>query len=180
MEDLSLHILDIAENSIAAGARNIHISVTEDVPGDLLHIEVTDDGKGMRSEEMQRADDPFYTTKPAHTTGMGLALLQQAAKEANGRMEITSSPERGTTVSAVFQASHPDRKPLGSMTDTITALVTACEDVDVVFLHVREGRRFVFDSKEIREELAGDPLQSVKARMVIRGYLNQEEDSLIH
>ncbi len=180
MVDLSLHILDIAENSIAAGARNIRITVTEDAPGDLLRIDVVDDGRGMQLEELKKSGDPFYTTKPGHKTGLGLALLKQAVQESNGRLDMTSSPDHGTTVSALFQASHPNCKPLGNMADTITALVTACQDIDIVYVHVREGRKLVFDTKEIREELAGDTLQSAKARTVIRGYLSQEEDSLTH
>jgi anti-sigma regulatory factor (Ser/Thr protein kinase) len=178
MEDLSLHILDIAENSIAAGARNIHVTITEDAPADLFLLEVRDDGKGMGPDELKMADDPFFSTKPAHGIGLGLALLKQMAIEANGAMKIESVPGSGTTVTASFQASHPNRKPLGNMADTITAIVTECEEVDVVFVHSREGKRLVFDTKEIREELAGAPFQSAKARMVIRGFLNQEEESL--
>jgi hypothetical protein len=178
MEDLSLHILDIAENSIAAGARNIYITITEDLPTDIVRIEVTDDGRGMGPEELKIAQGPFFTTKPKRKTGLGLALLNQASIEANGRMETSSHPERGTTISVSFQLSHPNRKPLGSMADTITALVTACEDINVVFVHSREGKKVVFDTQEIREELAGAPLQSAKARMFIRGFLNQEEESL--
>jgi anti-sigma regulatory factor (Ser/Thr protein kinase) len=180
MEDLSLHILDIAENSVAAGARNIRITIAEDVSSDLLRIDVADDGKGMQPEELNRAGDPFYTTKPGHNAGLGLSLLKQAAKESDGGMEITSSPGHGTTVTATFQASHPNCKPLGNMTDTIITLVTACEDVDIVYVHAWGGRKVVFDTKDIREELAGDPLQSAKGRAVIRGYLSQEEDSLTH
>jgi hypothetical protein len=172
--------LDIAENSIAAGSRNIHICVTEDTSADFLCVEVTDDGHGMEAADLQKADDPFHTTKAEHKTGLGLALLKQAAVEANGKMEMASSQGRGTSITAVFQSDHPDRKPLGSMADTITALVTAYEGIDVVFVHIREGKKLVFDTKEIREELAGAPLQSAKARMVIRGYLKQEEDSLTH
>jgi anti-sigma regulatory factor (Ser/Thr protein kinase) len=180
MEDLSLHILDIAENSLAAGARNIHIAITEDVVADVLQVEVTDDGVGMRPAELKRADDPFFTTKPDHKTGLGLSLLKQAVHESNGSLEVVSSPNRGTTVTASFQASHPNCKPVGNMADTIIALVASSEEVNVVFIHTREGRKLVFDTKEIREEMAGDSLQSAKALSVIRGYLIQEEDSLTH
>jgi anti-sigma regulatory factor (Ser/Thr protein kinase) len=180
MEDLSLHILDIAENSIAAGARNIRITITEDVASDLLRMDVADDGRGMQPAELKKADDPLYTTKPGHKKGLGLSLLKQAAKESNGRMDIASSPGQGTTVTAAFQASHPSCKPLGNMTDTIIALVTACEDVDLLYVHIRDGKKVVFDTKDIREDLAGGSLQSTKARAVIRGYLSQEENSLTH
>ncbi|HTY37310.1 MAG TPA: ATP-binding protein [Bacteroidota bacterium] len=180
MEDLSLHILDIAENAVAAGSRLIRISITEDAARDLLSLEVSDDGNGLRREELEKAADPFFSTKSGHRTGLGLALLHQAAIEANGTMELRSVPGRGTTVSASFQASHPDRKPVGNMVDTITALLNACQDLSLVYVHSRDGKRIVFDSREMREELAGAPVHSAKAQMVIHGYLNQEEESLTH
>jgi len=180
MQDLSLHILDIAENAIAAGAKNINISVIEEVSQDILRLEIADDGRGMTEDETKDSVDPFVTTKPTRDVGLGLPLLKDAARVANGKLEICSVPGAGTTVKASFQHSHIDRKPLGSMVDTITALVTGCQDLNIVFVHEREGRRFVFDTKEIREELAGSSLQCAKALSVIRGYLIQEESSLSH
>lgn len=180
MQDLSLHILDIAENAITAGARNVNISILEDASRDLLILEIVDDGRGMNQEELKKAIDPFVTTKLTRNIGLGLPLLNDAAKASNGNLEILSTPGNGTRVIATFQHSHIDRKPLGNMADTITALVTACEDLNIVFVHEREGRKFVFDTKEIREALADSPLHSAKALSVIRGYLNQEEESLIH
>jgi signal transduction histidine kinase len=180
MQDLSLHILDIAENAIAAGARSISILVLEDTTRDVLTLEIVDDGRGMSQEELKKAVDPFVTTKLTRKVGLGLPLLNDAAKAANGNLEILSTPGVGTRVIATFQHSHVDRKPLGSLADTITALVTGCEDLNIVFVHERGERRFVFDTKEVREELADSPLHSAKAMSVIRGYLNQEEESLIH
>jgi hypothetical protein len=180
MEDLSLHILDIAENSIAAGARNLSIVITEDEAGNLVTLEVADDGKGMEGAQVAQAADPFFTTRTTKSVGLGLSLLKQAAELANGTMDIRSAPGAGTKVVATFQSSHIDRKPLGSMADTIITLISACDEMNIVYIHVRDGKKLVFDSKQIREELAGAPLNSVKALDVIRGYLNQEEDTLTH
>jgi hypothetical protein len=180
MEDLSLHILDIAENSIAAGARNIKITVGEDRLRDLLTVEIIDDGKGMSPEMVEQAADPFYTTRTTRSVGLGLALFQEAARIANGSMEIQSVPDSGTTVRATFQLSHVDRKPLGNMVETISALLSSCSEVNVHYVHERDGNRLVFDTKEIRSELGSTALNSAKAINVVRGYLNQEEEALAH
>lgn len=178
MEDLSLHILDIAENAITAGARTLTIRVTEDVPGDSLSLEIEDDGKGMSSEAVARAHDPFYTTRTERRVGLGLAFLREAAAAANGSLEIRSAPGSGTTVKATFQHSHIDRKPLGSMAETIVALVAARADIDVHYTHRRGGRTVVLDTKEIRRQLADIPLNSADVLRFIRNYVNQEEHSL--
>lgn len=180
MEDLSLHILDIAENSIAAGARTINIEVTEDSVPDLLTIELSDDGKGMTAEVSRQAVDPFYTTRTTRKVGLGLPLLKGAAEMADGALEVRSAPGSGTTVKATFRLSHIDRQPLGDMVETITALLCSSSEVNVLYIHVRDGRKVVFDSKEIRDQLGCISLSSIKAMSVIRGYLNQEEAALVH
>jgi hypothetical protein len=180
MEDLSLHILDIAENSLAAGARNLSITVDEDPAEDRLRIDISDDGKGMSAETVKKATDPFYTTRTTRRIGLGLALFQEAATAANGSMEIQSIPGFGTTVTATFQLSHIDRKPVGDMVETITALLLASSNVNVHYMHIRDGKKLVFDTRDIRNEIGSIPLNSVKAVSVIRGYLKQEEDALVH
>ncbi len=175
MEDLSLHILDIAENSLAAGARHLSIVVCEDTEADLLSLEVSDDGKGMSEEAAVQAADPFYTSRTTRRVGMGLALLREAATAANGRLEIRSIPAAGTTVTATFQRSHIDRKPLGNMGDTVAALLAADGTIDVVYRHTRDGKEILFDSRAIRSQLGEACLKSVDTLNYIRNYLNQEE-----
>ncbi len=179
MEDLSLHILDIAENSIAAGARTIRITVVEDTARDILSLEIADDGKGMDAETARRASDPFYTTRTTRRVGFGLSLLHDAAAAANGRMSIHATPDAGTTVRATFQLSHVDRQPLGNMSETLMALVTNAADVDVVYTHSRNGKTIGFDSREVRKQLGTTPLTSAEALTLVRRYLDQEEDSLV-
>ena len=180
MEDLSLHILDIAENSISAGARTVGIFVTEDCAKDILSIEIRDDGVGMDPEVARRAVDPFYTTRKSRSVGLGLALLRGAAEAANGKLEIKSAPGAGTTVKAKFQKSHIDTKPLGNMPETIAALLAFDAAVDVCYTHVRDGRELRFDTREIRRQLAGAALNSVEALTAIREYLSREEHALEH
>jgi K+-sensing histidine kinase KdpD len=178
MEDLSLHILDIAENAVSAGARNLSIGVTEDLARDLLSIVIADDGRGMSADAVRQADDPFFTTRTTRRVGLGLALLREAATAANGSLEIRSTPGAGTTVRATFQLSHIDRKPLGSMAETITALMATAAEIDIEYTRTRNGRSLVLDTKEIRRQLDGMLLNSVGALSLIRDYLRKEENSL--
>ena len=123
MEDLSLHILDIAENAIAARAKRIEISVVEEPREDRLTIEIQDDGIGMDEEVSQKAVDPFFTTRSSRRVGLGLSLMAQAAQEAGGSLRIESELGKGTKVTATFQYHHIDRKPLGSMVETMMTLL---------------------------------------------------------
>jgi anti-sigma regulatory factor (Ser/Thr protein kinase) len=178
MEDLSLHILDIAENALTAGARNISIEVHEDRAADLFTVAIIDDGRGMSSEIAARAADPFTTTRTTRKVGLGLALLREAAVAAGGGLEIRSSPGTGTSVTATFRLRHVDRKPLGSMAETILALLAAPGQIEIVYRHSRDGRVIVFDTKEIRSRLDGLPIHSTEVLRFVREFLNQEEASL--
>ncbi len=119
MEELALHILDIAENSIAAGARHVDIRVSEDLAADRLTVEIRDNGRGMAEQVLRRAADPFFTTKGTRPVGLGLSLLEQAARAAGGSLRIQSRPGAGATVTAEFRHSHPDRQPLGDVAATL-------------------------------------------------------------
>lgn len=178
MEDLSLHILDIAENSIAAGARTIAVTICEDTAGDVLSLEITDDGRGMEPDAAARAVDPFYTTRTTRRVGLGLSLLEEAATAADGTLAIRSSPGAGTTIGATFRLSHTDRKPLGAIADTIAALISTHAGVNILYTHRRDGRSFVFDTQEIQRQTEGASLNTSEALSVIREYLLREEDTL--
>ncbi len=140
MEDLSLHILDIVENSIAASANRIEILIVEDTHRDLLSLEIRDNGSGMDEEARKKALDPFFTTRTTRRVGLGLPLLAQAARESGGNLEIDSQPGRGTTVRAVFQLSHPDRKPLGDIAETLRTLLAGRPDLDLQFQYQRDSK----------------------------------------
>ncbi len=139
MEDISLHLLDIAENALAAGADCIEIRIFEKRKEDIMRIEIKDDGCGMDEKMVKRALDPFYTTKPDKRVGLGLPLLAQAAREAGGDIEIRTSPGKGTLVRTTFQFSHPDLKPLGDVLETMTVLACAHSQVRFVFEHWQNG-----------------------------------------
>jgi signal transduction histidine kinase len=122
MEDLSLHVLDLIDNSIAAGASHVAVQVCEDRRADRLYIDISDDGRGMNRRTLRRAMDPFFSTKKDKPVGLGLSLFAQAARESGGSLSVRSRPGRGTCVRAGFGLGHPDRKPLGDMEKTLRLL----------------------------------------------------------
>ncbi|MHC4478596.1 MAG: ATP-binding protein [Planctomycetota bacterium] len=148
MEDLSLHILDIAENSISASAKTVEIRIDEDQAKDLLTIEIKDDGKGMDKATLDKVLDPFFTTRKTRKVGLGLSLLAQAARESEGEIELDSQPGSGTTVKASFSFGHPDRKPVGDIQQTIRTLVAGYPGVDFLYEHKKNGTTYRFDTRQ--------------------------------
>ena len=149
MQDLSLHILDIVENSIRAGAGRVEIRLTEDEENDLLTVSIRDDGKGMDPQTLRRAADPFFTAKPGRRFGLGLAMFRQATREADGSFEISSTPEAGTSITATFRRSHPDRKPFGDMAATLETLVAANPGVQFGYEYKAGTEVIGFDTREL-------------------------------
>lgn len=122
MEDLSLHILDVVENSLRAGATEVKVRLTENQAEDLLILMIEDNGAGMDEATKQRCVDPFFTTKKGKGVGLGLPLLGQSCFEAGGELSVETSRAKGTKVTATFRLSHIDRRPLGDMNSTIRCL----------------------------------------------------------
>lgn len=152
MEDLSLHILDIAENAIRASAKRIEIMVEENEEKNLLSIEIKDDGQGMDDETTKRTLDPFFTTKTARRIGLGLPLIAQSARESGGDIELSSKLGRGTKVRVTFRYDHPDRKPLGAMDETMLTLIASNPEIRFIYTHRRGDLVYRLDSKEIEAE----------------------------
>ncbi|OGD23406.1 MAG: hypothetical protein A2Y70_04780 [Candidatus Aminicenantes bacterium RBG_13_64_14] len=150
MEDLSLHILDIVENAVAAGATRVLIAVNENEKRDILAFRVTDNGRGMSREERERALDPFFTTKRKRT-GLGLPLLAQAAEVCGGRVIIESVPRKGTRVTARFRFGHIDRPPLTKMAETMMTLFFGHPEVEFRYRQTHNGLRFSY----FRSAIAG-------------------------
>ncbi|MGE5254159.1 MAG: ATP-binding protein [Planctomycetaceae bacterium] len=168
MQDLSLHILDIVENSLAAGSRRVEIRVDEDMAADRMVIEIVDDGCGMDEERVRKALDPFFTTKTVRRVGLGLPLLEEACRMSNGEMRIESSPGKGTRVRATFQHSHIDRKPLGNMRDTLITLMTGHPLLDLLYEHRKGGNIFSLDTREIRADLGEISLDAPQVVSALR------------
>ena len=178
MRELSLNILDIAQNSLSAGAGLVTLTVDEDSGADSLTLRVEDDGRGMDADTLQRVRDPFYTTRTTRKVGMGIPLFRMAAEMTGGSLDIVSEPGEGTRVTAAFGLSHIDRMPLGDMAGTVTALIRLNPGVDFVYRHTVDGRSFEMDTRELRAQLGDVPLSEPDVMEWIDGYLREQEDSL--
>lgn len=172
MEDISLHILDIAENSVAAQADKIEIRICEDLDKDLLSIEIIDNGVGMDKETLEKALDPFYTSKTVRRFGFGLSLLSEAAKAANGHFSLQSKKGEGTILKADFQHSHIDRQPLGDIGQTLITLIIGNPEIDFIFEHKRNGHTSFLDTRIIKKQLQEMPINSLAGIKMIREYLD--------
>jgi hypothetical protein len=155
MEDLSLHILDIVENSTKAGASLVQIKIKEDTNKDLLQIVIRDNGRGMDPEMAAKATDPFTTTRTTRRVGLGLSMLEQASREAGGDLTVTSDKGIGTEIRATFQASHIDRKPFGDIGSSMISLIIGNPDVDFVYESDFDGEKSSVDTRAIKAELEG-------------------------
>ena len=184
MKELSLNILDIAENSVKAGASLTEIRVTE--KDGLLTLRIIDDGCGMTEEVLRRVTDPFYTTRTTRKVGMGLPLLKMEAEMTGGEMTVRSRyvgdfPEgHGTEVTATFYEDHIDFIPLGDVVSSITTLIQGHPDTDFLFDHESDAFHVTLDTRELRGILEDVPLNSYEVIMWIDSYLREqyEEDPL--
>ncbi len=162
MLELSMHILDIVQNALAAQASQVDIRIQEDLEKDLLTLEVQDNGRGMSPELTRRVTDPFYTTRTTREVGLGLPLLKLAAERCGGRLEVQSQEGKGTKISATFGLDHFDRAPLGDMGETLAVLISGNPGVDFLYEHAVDGETYRLATREMREILGpvrlDDPL----------------------
>ncbi len=153
LRELALHVLDIAENSLNAGASLVTIEVVEDIAADRMIIRVADNGRGMDAEMAARVVDPFFTTRSTRKVGLGLPFLKQAAEMCNGTLTIDSEVGQGTAVTASFQRSHIDRMPLGDLPGTMLTLIVGYPQADFVFRHAIGEKSVELDTRPIKAEL---------------------------
>ncbi|MTI59923.1 MAG: sensor histidine kinase [Firmicutes bacterium] len=174
MRELSLHILDIVQNSIAADADLIKLIIREDIAKNLLIIVIEDNGKGIESEDISRVVDPFVTSRKTREVGLGLSLFREASRRSRGDMKIESEPGKGTRITAHFEYNNIDRAPLGDIVGTIVALITTNPEIDFIYRHLYEGREFVFSTEEIKAELGDVSINEHPVLNWIEKNLNEE------
>nr|MBE6545640.1 sensor histidine kinase [Oscillospiraceae bacterium] len=178
MKELSLNILDIAENSTKAKAELVEIAIFES--DDSLVIRITDDGTGMTEETLSSVTDPFYTTRTTRKVGMGIPLFRFAAEQTGGNLTITSThisldeEHHGTTVTAMFNKKHIDFTPLGDVISTVTTLVQGHPDIDFLFTHSYGERTVTLDTREIRAVLEDVPLDTFEVLIWIKENLREQ------
>lgn len=178
MKELSLHILDIVQNSIAAEASLIIINIVEDLTTDKLVIEVIDNGRGMDKEYAERIKDPFTTGRKTRKVGLGVPLLYNACTRCDGDLKIQSEKGKGTKVIAWFKHSHIDRAPLGNMIDTIAIIIMGNPNTDFVYRHNRNGKEICIDTREIKEALGEVPINEPQVISWIKGFLEEGFSSI--
>ena len=183
MREIALHLVDIAENSVAADSKNITIEIHEDLHQDILSACVTDDGHGMDAETAQKVQDPFYTTRTTRNVGLGIPLVKLAAELAEGRFSLLSEPGSGTRVEAVFRHSHIDRMPLGDLSSTFLTGLVSYPKVHWTFVYrVTDAggtcRDFVFDDTDLKIELGDLSLTEPEVLAFVRGLIEDGIDAL--
>ncbi len=178
MREIALHLLDIAENSVAAESNNISIHVHEDLFHDRLSACVIDDGCGMDAETAERVQDPFYTTRTTRKVGLGIPLLKLAAEMAEGSFSLQSETGKGTWVEAEFRHSHIDLMPLGDLSSTFLSLLISHPQIDWTFLYRvtdkdKKSRDFLFESAELKSELGDISLTEPEVLTFLRGIFEE-------
>lgn len=175
MTELSLNILDIANNSISADATLIEISINVDSNADTLSISIYDNGCGMNKEQLSKATDPFYTTRTTREVGLGIPFFRQEAIDTDGSFNITSELGEGTTIDAVFGLSHIDRMPLGDINSTIFTLVIMNPHIDFLYTYEVDTDRFQLDTREFKSILGDIPFDNPDVSTFIKSYLSKNK-----
>jgi hypothetical protein len=182
MKELSLNILDVAENSVKAGASLTQILITEE--GSLLTLEIVDDGCGMCEDVVRSVVDPFYTTRTTRKVGMGIPLLKLACEQTGGELTIESvtaeaDPEaHGTHVTATFHMDHIDFTPLGDVSSSVLTLIQGHPDTDFLLRHEQNGHVVKLDTRELRVVLEDVPLNSYDVMQWIGEYLREQYEAV--
>lgn len=178
MRELSLNVLDIVQNSIAAKATLVEVEIFESDEQDCLRIVIRDNGCGMTEEQLLRVRDPFYTTRTTRRVGMGIPLFRMAAEMTDGTFFIDSAVGTGTVVTAVFRLNHIDRMPLGDMAGTMVTLIRLNHHVDFRYRQEVNGRIFEADTRSFREILGDVPLNEPEIIEWIDGFFRENIQAL--
>ncbi|NVO19278.1 MAG: ATP-binding protein [Bacteroidetes bacterium] len=181
MKDLSLHILDIAQNSISAGAGQVEITIEEQPSENLYSLSISDDGKGMDEEMRNKVTDPFFTTRTSRKVGMGIPLLKLNAERTGGSFEIDSKKGNGTLIKATFVFNHIDRLPEGDLAGTIVMMASANPSIQFIYTHRTPAGKYTFDSREVQEVLGEIPISELSIYPYLKEMINENlKDIRIH
>ena len=171
MRELSLNVMDVAQNSVRAEATVVRISVTESDKDDRLTIVIADNGCGMTQEQVQQVIDPFFTTRTTRKVGLGVPLFKLSAEQTGGSFDIQSEKGVGTTTTASYVKSHVDMTPLGDINDTIKILIQCNPQIDFVYTYTTDNGSFTLDTRELREVLGDVALDTPDVLEWIADYL---------
>lgn len=179
LEDLSQHVLDIAENSVAADATRVSVEIEENRRSNLLRVVIQDNGKGMSPDFLARVTDPFTTTRTTRRVGMGLPFLKQSTELCGGAFSLQSRLGEGTRTEASFSYDSIDRPPLGDMPATVMALFMGHPEIDWTYTHTVAGEHFSITTQELVEVLEDrELLRSTEVGLWIKEQLAEAIDTL--
>ena len=176
MPELILHILDLVENSVSAGAKEVSVEVEADQKADSLTIVVEDDGCGMSKEQERKSENPFFTTRTTRQTGFGVPFCSQAAKSTGGRFYIESEKGYGTKIKAVFGLSHIDRAPLGDINALVCDLISSYEEIEFRYRYSFNGNGFEFDTRKAKDILQIISLREPEVLKTIKNFLDDNKN----
>lgn len=174
MNELSMHILDLAQNSMIVGSTLVEIYIVEDVKKNIFSIEIIDDGHGMDEEKLDKAISPFYTSRTTRKVGLGLSLFKMLCELTEGEFNLTSEIDKGTKLYGSMKFDHIDRPHLGDIVGTIIILILNENNIDIKFSITVENENYTFDTKVIKEILDGVPLTEPSVIEWIRENLKEE------
>ncbi len=178
MKDLSLHIMDIVQNSIEAGAGLIMLIIEEDIQKNMVMITVEDNGRGMTQEVLERVVDPYYTSRKTRKVGLGIPLFMQTARQSGGELIIDSRPGKGTKVVARFQHDHIDRPVLGDIAGVVSLLVGSNPEKDFIYKHYLNGNEYIFDTREVKDALDGMPINELPVIKYLKEMIHENLTNL--
>lgn len=178
MNDLALHLLDIVQNSLAAGATFITVRIEENPCKNFLVISVEDNGCGMNEEQLQKLSDPFFTSRTTRRVGLGVPLLRQTAEQSGGYLEVVSQPGKGTCLTACFQYDHLDRPPLGDVANTMVLMISANTGVDFAYRYTYNGRSYEISTLQLKDALGDTPLNDLYIMEMIEEMIKENQNDL--
>lgn len=173
MTELSLNVLDIAQNSIRAGSTLIEVTIAISTPLETLTITIKDNGCGMTKDQLLTITDPFYTTRTTRRIGLGIPFFKYAAESCGGDFSITSKEGVGTTVIASFLLNHIDRMPLGDITATMHTLITLNYKLDFLYTYIIDHKHFTLDTREFKKILGDVSFATPEVSTYIKEYLTE-------
>ncbi len=178
MKELSLHILDIAQNSIVAGASSIEIDIDENSGTNTLLIRIKDNGKGIPPDMLHKITDPYTTSRTTRKVGMGLPLLNDACRLSGGKLSVSSVQNEGTEIVATLGLNHIDRQPLGDVAGVLLLLVSANPTIEFIYQYSKNGNSYIFNTKEVKEALDGLPINSPEVIRMLREMIEENLEEL--
>ncbi|MFO7862885.1 MAG: ATP-binding protein [Salinivirgaceae bacterium] len=178
MKEIAQHILDIANNSVRAKATLIEISINEDLDNDNYVVTISDNGEGIPEDKLEAVCDPFVTSRTTRKVGLGIPLLKLNAERTNGSFHIESELGKGTTIKAVFKHKNVDRPVIGDIAGVVTMLAATDQKIDVVYIHAKQSNEYIFDTREIKNELDNVSISNPQIMRFIKEMIEENLESI--